>query len=90
MGIEVTDLTAEQAKQMSLESGGVLIANVEPDKPGDDAHLRAGMVILKVDRTAVGDVAEFKAAMKDQSVKDKILLYVQVRPGQNTFIVVKE
>jgi hypothetical protein len=47
-------------------------------------------VILMAGQQEVKDVASFKAAMEGQSVKDKILLYVQVRPGQNAFVVVKE
>jgi serine protease Do len=90
MGVEVTDLTAEQAKAVALTTGGVLIANVDPNKPGYDAGLRPGMVVLKVGHTAVANVQEFKAAMKDHSIKDKILLHVQVEPGLNRFYVVKE
>ncbi len=89
MGVEVKDLTAEQSKEMKLDSG-VVITNVDPAKPGFEAGLRPGMVILKVDQTAVKDVASFEAAMKDQSVDKKVLLYVQVRPGQNAFVVVKD
>jgi serine protease Do len=89
MGVEVTDLTAEQAKEAGVKSGGVLIANVDPGKAGAEAGLRPGMMVLKVDRTPVKNVEEFKTAMKDQSVKNKILLHVQVIPGQFAFIVVK-
>ena len=90
MGVEVTDLTSDQASQVGVKSGGVLIANVEADKPGAEAGLKPGMVVLKVDRTPVKNVDEFKAAMKDQSVKNKVLLHVQVEPGQTAFFVVKE
>ncbi len=90
MGIQVSDLTSEQASAMNLEHGGVMITNVDTSKPAFDAGLRRGMVILMVGQEEVKDVASFKSAMKDQSVKDKVLLYVQVRPGQNAFVVVKE
>jgi serine protease Do len=90
MGIEVSDLTAEQASAMKLEHGGVMITNVDADKPAYEAGLRRGMVILMIGQQEVKDVDTFKAAMKDQTVKDKVLLYVQVQPGQNAFVVVKE
>jgi serine protease Do len=90
MGIEVSDLTAEQASAMKLEHGGVMITNVDANKPAFEAGLRRGMVILMAGQQEVKDVASFKAAMEGQSVKDKVLLYVQVRPGQNAFVVVKE
>ena len=75
---------------MKLEHGGVMITNVDADKPAYEAGLRGGMVILMAGQQEVKDVASFKAAMEGQSVKDKVLLYVQVRPGQNAFVVVKE
>jgi serine protease Do len=90
MGIEVSDLTAEQASAMKLEHGGVMITNVDAEKPAYEAGLRRGMVILMIGQQEVKDVDSFKAAMKDQTVKDKVLLYVQVQPGQNAFVVVKE
>ncbi len=90
LGIEVSDLTAEQASAMKLDHGGVMITNVDPDKPAFEAGLRRGMVILMAGQQEVKDVASFKAAMEGQSAKDKVLLYVQVRPGQNAFVVVKE
>jgi len=88
MGIKVSELTAEQAQQAELDSG-VVITEVDPNKPAAEAGLRPGMVILKVDQTEVKDMASFEAAMKEQSVSKKVLLYVQVRPGQNAFVVVK-
>jgi hypothetical protein len=47
------------------------------------------MVILNVDRTPVKNVEEFKAAMKDQSVKNKVLLYAMAEPGVFRFYVIK-
>ncbi len=90
MGLEVSDLTAEQASTMNLDHGGVMITNVDPNKPAFEAGLRRGMVVLMVGQEEVKDVASFREAMQDQSIKDKVLLYVQVRPGQNAFVVVKE
>jgi hypothetical protein len=43
-----------------------------------------------VGQQEVKDIESFKTVMKDQTVKDKVLLYVQVQPGQNAFVVVKE
>ncbi|REK15773.1 MAG: Do family serine endopeptidase [Planctomycetota bacterium] len=89
MGITLMDLSPELAEQRQLADGGVLISAVEPNEPGFEAGLRAGMVILKVGQTEVKDLESFKAAMKDQSLDKKVLLYVQVQPGANTFVVVK-
>jgi serine protease Do len=89
LGLEVSNLTSEQAQAMGVDQNGVVITQIDPDGPAAEAGLRRGMVIQMVGQTEVPNVEAFKAAMKDQSVKNKVLLYVQVRPGQNAFVVVK-
>jgi serine protease Do len=89
LGMQVSELTAEQAQAMNLPASGVVITSVEPNKPAFEAKLRPGMAILKVGRTPVKSVEQFQAAMKDQSLKNKILFQVQERPGQTAFYVVK-
>ncbi len=89
LGLAVSNLTDEQAAAMSVTSGGVMITEVDSDGPAFEAGLRRGMVILTVGQAEVKDLDSFKTAMDGQSVKDKVLLYVQVRPGQNAFVVVK-
>jgi serine protease Do len=89
LGVTVSNLTEEQASAMKVSAGGVMITEVDPNGPAYEAGLRRGMVILTVGQAEVKGLDSFKAAMEGQSVKDKVLLYVQVRPGQNAFVVVK-
>ncbi len=89
LGVTVSNLTDEQASAMKVSAGGVMITEVDPSGPAYEAGLRRGMVILTVGQAEVKDLDSFKTAMEGQSVKDKVLLYVQVRPGQNAFVVVK-
>jgi serine protease Do len=90
LGLEVADLTAEQAKQLGLSADeGVLITSVAPEGIAFEQNLRAGHVILKVGKTEVKSVEEFKSALKSESLKDGILLYVHSRNG-NDFVLLKE
>ncbi len=89
LGVEVSGANAEQAHELGVSAGGVLVTKVDPEKPAYEAGLRPGMAILKVGKKPVKDVDEFQAAMKEQKIKDKVLLHVQVRPGQQMFVVVK-
>jgi serine protease Do len=83
-------LTADQAQELGIKGEtGVVITQVDPEKPAFEEGLREGMVILKVAKKTVKNVTEFKAALKDESLKDGIMLYVQTRNGKR-FVVLKE
>lgn len=91
LGFDVTDLQAERAEELGYQGeSGVLITKVDRDKIGFDKGLREGMLVLKVDKKAVKNVEEFKAALKDQSLKDGVLLLVRVPNGANRFVLLKE
>jgi serine protease Do len=94
LGIEVTDLTADQAEKLGLgDHKGVVITDVKEDSVAAEAGLRAGMLVTRVGKDIshlkdVQTVDQFKAAMKDGSVKDGILLHVRTDEGAR-FIVVR-
>lgn len=80
IGFEVTELTEELASQLDYEDmKGVVISNVENGSEADRKGLRAGMLILEVNRDAVSSVKEFNKLLKDKA-DDKdgnvVLLYV--------------
>ena len=78
------DLTPEIAEQLQLEGGkGVLVAEVEPESPADEAGLRRRDVILEVNQHPVGNVEEFSKALS-ASKKGALLL---VRRGEAEIIV---
>lgn len=89
LGIQISDLTDEVAKQLGMEdASGVVITNVKPGSPAQSAGLQDGMVIQKVGQTAVQSADEFRSAMAAQSLNDGVLLLV--RSGDATrFVVVK-
>ncbi len=90
LGLEVADLTAEQADELGVKPGsGVVITSVDASKHAYEQGLREGMVILKVGKKTARNVAEFKAALKGESLKDGIVFYVHTRAG-NDFVLLKE
>jgi len=62
LGLVVAELNAEQRDYLGLPQGGVLVEGVNPG-PGDQAGLRAGDVILMLDRQPTPDLASFERAL---------------------------
>jgi serine protease Do len=90
LGLEVTELTASMAKQVGLAAGeGVLISGVTPNSVAYEGRLRPGMVILKVGSKETKTVEQFKAALKEESLTDGILLYVYAGNTKD-FVLLKE
>ncbi len=78
LGFQAQEMTAELAQRLNvLESEGVVISSVEPGSAADDAALRAGTVILAVNRKKVSNMAEFLAALEAVSDEECVLLMVR-------------
>lgn len=91
LGLQVSDLPAEQARQLNLStSSGVLIIGVDPNSRAFEEGLREGMVVLKVGKTPVKSTEEFKTALEGHSLTEGVLLYVHSRAGTNSFVLLKE
>ena len=62
-GMTVADLTADQAEQFNLPAGtaGVVVVEVEPNSPADQAGIRSGDLINEINRTRIGTLSEYQA-----------------------------
>ena len=90
LGLEATDVTAEDAESLGFKGHhGVLIGKVDPNGPAAAQGLKPGMLITKVDKKPVKSVEEFEAALKHESLKDGVLLWVRSKTG-NQLVVVQE
>jgi serine protease Do len=90
LGIEVSDLTPDLAEQLGLKGvSGAVITDVDPNGLGAQKGLREGMVIMRVGKTTVKNAEEFVAAMKNESVKNGVLLLVRTSGG-NRFVVIQQ
>ncbi len=89
LGLSTAELTPALAKQLGVEGvEGVVVAQVDPSGIAAAAGVREGMLVLRVGKTPVKSVAEFEAALKNESLDPGILLLVRTARG-NRFIALQ-
>ncbi|MDC4223784.1 MAG: PDZ domain-containing protein [Candidatus Manganitrophus sp.] len=86
-GAQVRNLTPEAAREMNLPKGleGVVISRVEAGSLAEEAGLRAGDVILEVNRTAVRNTREYEQALSRLKKEQSALLLIH-RGGNTLFL----
>jgi len=91
IGVEVNDLSADQAERFGYKEGvkGVVITGVDASGLGAQAGLRKGMLITKVDRQPVTTAAKLREMVNAGSLKQGVLLQVQSPQGGTNFVVIK-
>src|SRR5215467_3301097 len=63
-GMQLQDLSSELSDALGyLRSRGVLITAVEPDSPADEAGIKRGMVVYRVNRSTVSSVRQVEEAL---------------------------
>jgi len=88
-GVDVETLTPDMARQMqiSAQTKGVVVDNVNPDSKAADAGLERGDVILQVNRRPVANTSEFQQALSSTSNGQPVLLLVS-REGTTLYVAV--
>jgi serine protease Do len=91
LGIELAEMTPELAKQFGYKEGtqGVVVTQVQPDSPAADAGLHRGMLLVKVDKKRVKDVAAVRETLAKASVDKGVLLQVRSPKGGTDYVLVK-
>jgi serine protease Do len=90
IGLVVQDITAEIAKHLNLkDKRGVIVTDVIPGSPAQDADLRSGDIIREIGRRPVRSVAEFKDALKRSNVKEGIVMLIQ-RDNTTFYAVIRQ
>ncbi|WP_182870031.1 Do family serine endopeptidase [Stieleria mannarensis] len=88
LGIEVTPLTADVAKQLGIkDESGVVVTRVQEGSRAEQAGLSPGMVIAQVNRQDVATTTEFEAAVK--SDQDGTLLLLVRNERGSRFVVIE-
>jgi serine protease Do len=83
LGAVVESVGKQLGEYFGVKDGeGVLVRSVRKGSPGDQAGLRAGDVIIKVDDERVGDSSDLRQALRDRRDKDLVLTVVRDRREQ--------
>ncbi|MCM8800661.1 MAG: Do family serine endopeptidase [Candidatus Omnitrophica bacterium] len=81
-GIEVEDLTPGNLRQYRIEEKrGVVVVNVEPNSPADEAGIMPGDVIVEINREPINNLSDYKRIT--QKLKGNAL----VRTNRGYFII---
>jgi serine protease Do len=91
LGVDVADLTQELADQYGFkgQAAGALVTRVEHGSLAEEAGLRKGTLIVKVDKEPVATAAAFKTKMEQGSLDKGVLLQVETPQGGTAFVLVK-
>ncbi|MDR1126077.1 MAG: Do family serine endopeptidase [Deltaproteobacteria bacterium] len=90
LGLQIRALNEQEFSRLRLDpkQGGVLITQVEPDKPGAKSGLRRGDVVLAVGRNSVKGADEFDRTVNDMSTKQGAVMLQVYRNGQRFILSV--
>ena len=89
-GLVVQNITPEIARHLNLKDRrGVIVTDIQPGSPAESADLRAGDIIVEINKKPLRNVADFKELMKKASLKDGIVMLVK-RENVTFYGVMKE
>jgi serine protease Do len=80
LGVAVTELTAEQRKELELKEGGVMVTEVG-DGPARVAGIREGDVLLMVNNQPVSDLAQFEELVAGLEAGKNVAVLIQRSDG---------
>jgi serine protease Do len=89
-GVEVRELTSDLARRFSLsrDKGGVLVVHLAEGSPAEDAGLRAGDVIVEINRKPIAGLKDYTKVTGGLSPKDSALALV-LRSGRSIYLTIK-
>jgi serine protease Do len=89
-GLRVSDVTPDIAKQLGLtKTEGVVITGVEPNSVAQGAGLRAGDIILEVNRQKILNENDYRSAMEKAKPEQGVLFLID-RQGSTFFVTLTE
>ncbi len=91
VGLAMTDFTEDMALQRKLpkETRGAAISGIARNSLAERSGLVRGMVVLKVDKTAVTSALTFEQALKNASAENGALLHVLKANGDVDFVLLR-
>ena len=74
-GLQVEDLGSDTARRFRIEEKkGVVVVDVEPNSPADEAGIIPGDVILEINKQAVKNISDYERITKGLKVKGDALV----------------
>ncbi len=88
LGMSIEPLTPHAAAELGLDGQtGLLVTDVQPGSPADDAGIAPGDLIVEVNRQAVKTIADMQGALGRSKAGSALLLVS--RKGQTRFVTVR-
>jgi serine protease Do len=89
-GLRVSNVTPDLAKQLGLKkTEGVVIVGVEPNSIAQTAGLKAGDIILEVNRQKISSEKDYRSGMEKAKPDQSVLLLID-RAGSTLFVTLTE
>lgn len=86
LGIKVDNITPRLQKEFGInDKAGVVVLDVEPDSPADDAGLLPGDLIKEVNHKPVRNLQDFNTSMRKMNKNTSVLFLI--KRGIQTFYV---
>ncbi|MGO9612521.1 MAG: PDZ domain-containing protein [Dissulfurispiraceae bacterium] len=86
LGLTVQSITTQVMKELHLkDKSGVVVVNVQPGSPADDAGIQVGDVVKEVNRITIKDLNDYNSAVKKDGKNKPVL--VLVKRGTQMFYV---
>jgi serine protease Do len=83
LGASVENLTEQLGEYFGVKGGeGALVRSVHKASPGEEAGLRAGDIIIKVDDERIADTSDLRSALRGRRGKEITLTVVRDRREQ--------
>ncbi len=89
IGLVVQDLTPEIARHLNIkDKSGVLVTDVKPGSPADEAGIRRGDVIKEIGKKQIRNVKDFREAMRNVNLKKGVVMLIK-RENTTFYVVIK-
>ena len=87
--MSVQEITPEIARQLRLsEAGGVVVSQVEPGSPADEAGVQQGDVIREVNGQMIGKLNDYRTAISKVKKGEIVRLLVK-RGERNIYLTIR-
>jgi serine protease Do len=89
LGLTVDDIRPRWQREFGIKDRtGVVVVDVAPNSPADDAGMQAGDIIKEVDRKPVKNVKDYESIMQTWK-KGKSVLFLIKRGGQTLYVSIE-